>query len=147
MHTAKAVKLLWPFTVFDPVIDRPVNNGTRPKPLQRRFLSNRWLQAEQLTEDQIAEAKEAFSLFDRNGDQTITTKDLGTVIRALGKNPTEAELQDIINEVDSSGTGTVEFPDVLNLLATRLKACQKTNFYFTRNREAFLDRVLTPKRM
>jgi fructose/tagatose bisphosphate aldolase len=55
-------------------------------------------QADQLTEEQIAEYKEAFSLFDKSGDGTITTKDLGTVIRALGKNPTEAELQDIINK-------------------------------------------------
>ncbi len=43
------------------------------------------LQAEQLSEEQIAEYKEAFSLFDKSGDGTITTKDLGTVIRALGK--------------------------------------------------------------
>ena len=35
--------------------------------------------AEQLTEDQIAEFKEAFSLFDKDGDGTITTKELGTV--------------------------------------------------------------------
>ena len=37
--------------------------------------------AEQLTEDQIAEFKEAFSLFDKDGDGTITTKELGTVMR------------------------------------------------------------------
>ena len=37
--------------------------------------------AEQLTEDQIAEFKEAFSLFDNNGDGTITTKELGSVMR------------------------------------------------------------------
>ncbi len=43
------------------------------------------MQAEQLSEEQIAEYKEAFSLFDKSGDGTITTKDLGTVIRALGK--------------------------------------------------------------
>uniref|UniRef100_A0AAY4B1A4 EF-hand domain-containing protein n=1 Tax=Denticeps clupeoides TaxID=299321 RepID=A0AAY4B1A4_9TELE len=59
------------------------------------------LQADQLTEEQIAEFKEAFSLFDKDGDGTITTKELGTVMRSLGQNPTEAELQDMINEVDS----------------------------------------------
>ncbi len=51
--------------------------------------------ADQLTEEQIAEFKEAFSLFDKDGDGTITTKELGTVMRSLGQNPTEAELQDI----------------------------------------------------
>lgn len=61
------------------------------------------LQADQLTEEQIAEFKEAFSLFDKDGDGTITTKELGTVMRSLGQNPTEAELQDMINEVDADG--------------------------------------------
>lgn len=65
-----------------------------------------WLQADQLTEEQIAEFKEAFSLFDKDGDGTITTKELGTVMRSLGQNPTEAELQDMINEVDADGTYT-----------------------------------------
>ena len=49
------------------------------------------------------EFKEAFSLFDKDGDGTITSKELGTVMRSLGQNPTEAELQDMINEVDADG--------------------------------------------
>jgi calmodulin len=84
-------------------------------------LSFVFLQADQLTEEQIAEYKEAFSLFDKSGDGTITTKDLGTVIRALGKNPTEAELQDIINEVDPNGDGTVDFPAFLTIMARKMK--------------------------
>ncbi len=52
------------------------------------------------------EFKEAFSLFDKDGDGTITTKELGTVMRSLGQNPTEAELQDMINEVDADGEDT-----------------------------------------
>lgn len=67
------------------------------------------LQADQLTEEQIAEFKEAFSLFDKDGDGTITTKELGTVMRSLGQNPTEAELQDMINEVDADGKFTFIF--------------------------------------
>lgn len=54
----------------------------------------------------FAEFKEAFSLFDKDGDGTITTKELGTVMRSLGQNPTEAELQDMINEVDADGSAS-----------------------------------------
>ena len=39
----------------------------------------------QLSEEQIDELKESFSLFDRDGDGTITTKELGTVMRSLGQ--------------------------------------------------------------
>lgn len=72
-------------------------------------------QADQLTEEQIAEFKEAFSLFDKDGDGTITTKELGTVMRSLGQNPTEAELQDMINEVDADGKKNT-FPAFLHML-------------------------------
>ena len=75
--------------------------------------------ADQLTEEQIAEFKEAFSLFDKDGDGTITTKELGTVRHSLGQNPTEAELQDMINEVD--GNGTIDFPEFLTMRARKLK--------------------------
>ena len=42
-------------------------------------------------------------MFDRDGDGTITSNELGVVMRSLGQSPTEAELQDMINEVDQDG--------------------------------------------
>jgi len=49
------------------------------------------------------EFREAFGLFDKNGDGTISSTELGTIMRSLGQNPTESELQDMINEVDVDG--------------------------------------------
>lgn len=67
----------------------------------------------------FSEFKEAFSLFDKDGDGTITTKELGTVMRSLGQNPTEAELQDMINEVDADGKNALSFlPCLFFLLST-----------------------------
>ncbi|KAK1939825.1 calmodulin [Babesia divergens] len=77
--------------------------------------------ADQLSEEQIAEFKEAFSLFDRDGDGSITTKELGTVMRSLGQNPTEAELADMINEIDTNGSGAIDFPEFLILMARKMK--------------------------
>ncbi|OEL35686.1 Calmodulin-related protein, partial [Dichanthelium oligosanthes] len=77
--------------------------------------------AEQLSEDQIAEFKEAFSLFDKDDNGCITTGELGTVMRSVGQNPTEAELQDMIAEVDADGNGTIDFPEFLGLMARRMK--------------------------
>ena len=76
---------------------------------------------DQLTEEQIAEVKEAFSLFDRDGDGSITSKELGTVMRSLGQNPSEAELQDMINEVDVDGNGSIDFPEFLSLKKKKMK--------------------------
>jgi len=46
----------------------------------------------------------------------ITTKELGTVMRSLGQNPSESELQDMINEVDADNNGTIDFPGTPPLL-------------------------------
>ncbi|NXQ33071.1 CALMS protein, partial [Alaudala cheleensis] len=77
--------------------------------------------AERLSEEKIAEFKEAFSLFDRDGDGSISTKELGTVMRSLGQNPTEAELQDMVGEVDADGSGTIDFPEFLSLMARKMR--------------------------
>ena len=45
-----------------------------------------------LTDEQLAEFKEVFALFDKDGDGTITAQELGTVMRSMGKNPSIEEL-------------------------------------------------------
>ena len=78
-----------------------------------------------MTEEQIAEFKEAFSCFDRDGDGTITMKELGTVMRSLGQNPTEVELQDMIDEVDADSNGTIDFPKFLTIMGRQMKETDK----------------------
>ena len=60
-------------------------------------------------------------MYNPDGDGTITTKELGTVMRSLGQNPTEAELQDMINEVDADGNGTIDFPEFLTMMARKMR--------------------------
>ncbi|XP_073105606.1 calmodulin-2 isoform X2 [Elaeis guineensis] len=77
--------------------------------------------AQHLTDEQIAKFKEVFSLFDKDGDGLITAKELDTVMTSLGQNPTEAELQDMINEVDADQNGAIDFHEFLNLMACKVK--------------------------
>ena len=42
-------------------------------------------------------------------------------MRSLGKNPTETELQDMINEVDIDGNGTINFSEFLTMMARKMK--------------------------
>lgn len=43
-------------------------------------------------------------------------------MRSLGQNPSESELQDMINEVDADNNGTIDFPGMRHGIRTgRLK--------------------------
>lgn len=75
--------------------------------------------AGQLTEEQIAEFKEAFSLYDKDGNGTIISKELGNAMRSLGQNPNEAELQNIIDEIDGDSNETIDFQEFLSIIAKR----------------------------
>jgi Ca2+-binding EF-hand superfamily protein len=49
------------------------------------------------------ELQEAFSLFDKDGSGTISNEELEVVMKSLGQNPTDEELQKMIREVDADG--------------------------------------------
>ncbi|KXJ67789.1 hypothetical protein RP20_CCG012275 [Aedes albopictus] len=76
---------------------------------------------EKLSEDQIEELKEAFSLFDTNGDGTITSSELGTVLRSLGKNVSDAEVEELLKEVSVDHEGMIHFPDFVAMMSIRLR--------------------------
>lgn len=42
-------------------------------------------------------------------------------MRRLGQNPTEADLRQMINEVDADGSGTIDFAEFLTLMARKIK--------------------------
>lgn len=47
--------------------------------------------------------KETFNLFDKDGDGTISTNELAMVMRSLGQNPSDAELENMLKGVDEDG--------------------------------------------
>ncbi|KAF4668780.1 Calcium binding protein [Perkinsus olseni] len=60
-----------------------------------------------LSSDQIAEAKEAFSMFDRESEGEIPVDELSTVLRSLGYNCPAATLQQMIVDADPQETGKI----------------------------------------
>ena len=73
--------------------------------------------ADQLTEEQIARYKKIFSQFDKDGSGKITTQELRTLLKELGQEVKGSEAQRMIDEIDANGSGTIEFPEFLVLLA------------------------------
>lgn len=72
-----------------------------------------------LTEEEVADLKEAFAMFDINGDGTIELNEIRQVMRKLGQNPTELELQEMISSVDDNGDKEIDFEEFLILMKSR----------------------------
>ena len=74
-------------------------------------------------------------MFDKDGDGSVSTKELGAVMRSLGNNPTEEELEDMIDvirhypvyyaqsgffqDADRDGSGSVDFQEFVELMIKR----------------------------
>lgn len=77
---------------------------------------------DKMSEEQVAELRQAFNEFDVDGGGTINTTELGYAMRAMGMNPTEQELLDLINEYDTDGSGMIEFPEFCNMMSDKMNA-------------------------
>lgn len=73
-----------------------------------------------LTEEQVADLKEAFLLFDKDSDGMITAAELGVVMRSLGQRPSEMELRNMVHMVDKDGNGTIEFDEFLLMMSKKI---------------------------
>merc|ERR1719474_2646031 len=71
-------------------------------------------------DDHIVElAKESFAEFDKHGRGRIAQNELTAVLRCMGQNPTDSEVNDMLNEVevDVEGSGVIEFEQFVKFIA------------------------------
>eukprot|EP00092_Neocalanus_flemingeri_P055916 GFUD01066221.1.p1 GENE.GFUD01066221.1~~GFUD01066221.1.p1 ORF type:complete len:145 (+),score=66.17 GFUD01066221.1:79-513(+) len=94
---------------------------------------------------QTAEFKEAFDTFDKDGSGTISSEELLGVMRAMGQNPTEDELLNLVLEVDVDGNGTIDFPEFLDMMKKKAgevdegAELREAFKIFDRNRDGYID--------
>jgi len=74
--------------------------------------------SKKFSKDKIDEIKQIFNFFDKNGSGAISTKELGDLYRALGMTPSDADINDIIAEIDKDSSGTIEFSEFLEIFET-----------------------------
>uniref|UniRef100_A0A914VF43 EF-hand domain-containing protein n=1 Tax=Plectus sambesii TaxID=2011161 RepID=A0A914VF43_9BILA len=63
------------------------------------------------------ELREAFRLYDKEGNGYINVSDLRDILRALDENVSEDELDEMITEIDSDGSGTVDFDEFMEMMS------------------------------
>ncbi|KAI8776843.1 calmodulin [Biomphalaria glabrata] len=73
----------------------------------------------ELTDEQKDELKQAFSMFEKAGKGKIPARDLGELLRCLGWNPSEQDLEEARHELELTTRGTISFAEIESYIARR----------------------------
>ena len=73
-----------------------------------------------LTTQKKQEIKEAFDLFDIDESGTIDAKELSLAMRALGFEMTDAQIEQMIKDVDKDGSGAIDFDEFVYMMTTKI---------------------------
>merc|ERR1711959_60273 len=76
--------------------------------------------AGQLSEEQLDEIREAFSLFDSDASGAIDVRELKAAMRALGFEVKNEELKKMVSDIDGDGNGTIEFVEFLQMMTGKM---------------------------
>lgn len=73
-----------------------------------------------ISDQDLKDLKEAFSLFDKDGDGNITLHELGVVMRRLGHAPTDEELESMLNVIDIDSDGSIDFEEFATMMGEKM---------------------------
>lgn len=62
------------------------------------------------------ELKDAFTMFDKNGDGHITAAELKSLLTTMGERLTDEEAQEFIDDADTNGNGSLELDELAAIL-------------------------------
>merc|ERR1712127_697846 len=74
----------------------------------------------QLSDEQLDEIREAFSLFDSDASGQIDVRELKAAMRALGFEVKNEELKKMVTDIDNDGNGTIEFGEFLAMMTGKM---------------------------
>ncbi|XP_063727577.1 uncharacterized protein LOC134855109 isoform X2 [Symsagittifera roscoffensis] len=69
-----------------------------------------------LNRDPEKELRDAFKVFDRNGDGVLDASEISKIMRSMGERLTEREIQTMINEADRNGDGKIDIDEFVRML-------------------------------
>jgi arsenite methyltransferase len=79
----------------------------------------------QLTQAQLDEFKEVFDLFDADGNGSLSRDELANVMRSLGMNPTNEDLEAIFIKADADLNDVIDFSEFSQWIANKVDITSK----------------------
>eukprot|EP00092_Neocalanus_flemingeri_P056876 GFUD01067478.1.p1 GENE.GFUD01067478.1~~GFUD01067478.1.p1 ORF type:complete len:150 (-),score=53.36 GFUD01067478.1:94-543(-) len=52
-------------------------------------------------------------------DGSVDGSQVSSIMKSFGQNPSEAAIQDMVNQVDKDGTGSIDFPEFLEMMSLK----------------------------
>ncbi|KNC78831.1 myosin light chain 1/3/4/6, alkali [Sphaeroforma arctica JP610] len=84
-----------------------------------------------LSDSELDTAREVFLIFDKQGDECVSSEDIGIILRAMNKNPLETEVAKIQTELDPSGEARITFSKFAPILERSTIDCPGSVEEFT----------------
>lgn len=78
--------------------------------------------AGQLTEQEKADIKAVFDSFDKDGNKSISSKELGAVMKACGQNLSKDQLDNLMKAVDTNNSGCIDFSEFCTMMVSAMNA-------------------------
>lgn len=72
----------------------------------------------QVSEQEVMELREVFRSFDEDGNGFIEFDELKGALQKMGQDPTDEQVQDMMNELDLNGDGMISFEEFLHMNAS-----------------------------
>ncbi|XP_052761674.1 calmodulin-beta-like [Mya arenaria] len=67
-----------------------------------------------------------FKVFDKNGDKTITVKEMATGLKDMGFNMDKGELKAAVKKIDANGNGLIEYGEFRTFMLKQFKQSQSS---------------------
>ena len=104
----------------------------------------------QLTNEEFRVMRTAFEIFDKNNNDVIDEHEFGNLIRAIGFNPSNREIEETLRKFDKNGDGVIDFQEFISM-AKHFEGCSKDDmeqtlrkaFRYETNRLILIAKVST----
>ena len=80
-----------------------------------------------IPEDKIAEYKETFDMFDKDGSGTISVPEIVKIMKNFGYPIKKSEAQQMIADIDDNGDGELDFEEFVTLMEKQTNYVEETD--------------------
>merc|ERR1719284_592849 len=94
--------------------------GGKTAPVAGKTFEAKFWERPGVSADEVQEVKDAFDLFDTDGSGAVSVQELVDAMVSLGIDKKNETVFEMIKEIDTDGSGELEFAEWLEMMTARL---------------------------